>query len=77
MVVSATLVLMMAFYVFSSMTRMVEKLASYDKYSLFYLYNPEKLLKTGTIHWAHILILLGIFMAGLIGSIIIFNKKDI
>lgn len=77
MVVSVTLLLMMAFYVFSSMTRMVEKLADYDKYSLFYLYNPQKLLETGSINTSHFIILLAIALAGIISALIVFNKKDI
>jgi ABC-2 type transport system permease protein len=76
-VVSATLSIMMAFYVFSSMTRLVEKLADYGKYSLFYLYDPQKNLESGTFNTIHALILLAIFAIGLISSLIIFNKKDI
>lgn len=77
MVASTTLTLMMAFYVFSSMTRMVEKLADYDKYSLFYLYDPQKNLESGTFNANHALILLAIFIIGLIISLLIFNKRDI
>lgn len=76
-VVSSTLALMMAFYVFSSMTRLVEKLSDYDKYSLFYLYDPQKNLESGKVEINHILILLAIFALGLLSSLIIFNKKDI
>lgn len=77
MVASTTLTLMMAFYIFSSMTRMVEKLANYDKYSLFYLYDPQKNLESGTFNANHALILLVIFVVGLLVSLLIFNKRDI
>lgn len=76
-VASATVSLTMAFYIFSSMTRMVDKLSKLDKCSLFYLYDPQKLLDTGKINLDHILILAAIFIVGLISSLIIFNKKDI
>jgi ABC-2 type transport system permease protein len=77
MVASTTLILMMTFYVFSSMTRMVEKLANYDKYSLFYLYDPQKNLESGTFNANHAIILLTIFVVGLLVSLLIFNKRDI
>jgi len=76
-VAASTIFILMGFYIFSSMTRIVEKLADYDKYSIFYLYDPEKLLTTGNININHALILFGIFTAGLVGSIVVFNKKDI
>lgn len=76
-VMLGTVGITMTFYIFSSLTRIVDKLKDYDKFSIFYLYDPEKLLKTGVIHWPHILILLGILLAGLISSIIIFNRKDV
>ena len=76
-VAAATLSLVMGFYVFTAMTNMVDKLRNYDKLSLFYMYNPQKLLETGVIDWTHIEILLGILILGLISSLIIFNNKDL
>ncbi len=76
-VAAATLSLVMGFYVFTAMTNMVDKLKNYDKLSLFYMYNPQKLLETGVVEWSHVLVLLGILFLGLISSLIIFNKKDL
>ncbi len=67
----------MASFVFSSLTRIVEKIQHLDKISIFYLYNPEQLLKTGTINWNQAGILFLIFALGLSIAIVIFNKKDI
>lgn len=64
-------------YVFLSLTRMVDKLKDFDHLSIFYLYDPHKLLKSGDININHALILFGIFAIGLISSIVIFNKKDL
>ena len=64
-------------YVFLSLTRMVDKLKDYDKISIFYLYDPQKLLKSGEVNINHAAILLTIFAIGLISSIVIFNKKDL
>lgn len=64
-------------YIFLSLTRMVEKLKDYDKLSIFYLYDPQKLLKSGEINLSHAAILFAIFAIGLISSIVIFNKKDL
>lgn len=76
-VILSTVGITLFFYIFSSLTRIVEKLSNYDKFSLFYLYNPQKLLETGAINWIHAGILLGILIVGLAGSIIIFNKRDV
>ena len=76
-VAASTIFILMGFYVFSSMTRIVDKLADYEKYSIFYLYDPQKLLMSGTINTNHALILIFILMIGLFSSLIIFNKKDI
>lgn len=67
----------MASFVFSSLTRIVDKIQHLDKLSIFYLYNPEQLLKTGTINWNQAGILFLIFVVGLSAAIVIFNKKDI
>lgn len=77
MVASTTLILIMSFYVFSSMTRMVDKLANYDKYSLFYLYDPQKNLESGTFNANHALVLLAIFVLCLLTSALVFSKRDI
>lgn len=72
-----TVSIVMAFYIFTSMTSIIEKIAEYDKYSLFYLYEPQKLLQTGTINWGHLAILLSISIIGILSATVIFNKKDV
>ncbi len=67
----------MGSYIFLSLTRIIDKLKDLDILSIFYLYNPEKILKTGSVQVYHLEILFGIFLVGLIGSIVIFNAKDI
>ena len=67
----------MASFVFSSLTRIVEKIQHLDKISIFYLYSPEQLLKTGTVNWNQAGILFLIFVLGLSAAIVIFNRKDI
>lgn len=76
-VASITLSIVMAFYVLTAMTGIIEKLKSYDKYSLFYAYNPQKLLETGDINWHQFGALMLILFFGLSASLIIFNKKDV
>lgn len=76
-VASATVSLVMAFYVLTAMTSIVEKLKNYNKFSIFYAYNPQKLLENGQINLHHIEALLLILIVGLVTSIFIFNKKDI
>lgn len=76
-VVLTTVVITLGFYLFTSLSNIIDKLKDFNHYSLFYLYNPQKLLIDGTINWTHILILSAILIAGTTSSIIIFNKKDI
>lgn len=76
-VVSTTLIITMGFYIFSSLTRIFDQLKNFDKYSLFYFYDPLKLLKDNAIDWNHIAILSAILLLGLSSSLIIFNRKDI
>ena len=76
-VMLATFGITLFFFIFLSLTRMVNKLKDFNKFSLFYLYNPEELLKNGDINIWHIVILLAILLVGLFGSLMIFNKKDI
>lgn len=64
-------------YMLYSLGNVVDKLDKFQKYSLFNLYNPQDLLTTGVINWHQVEILAAIFLAGLIGSLIIFNKRDI
>ncbi len=64
-------------YIFLSLTRMVDEIKELDKISIFYLYDPQKLLSTGEINWLYAFILFTIFACGLIGSLIIFNRKDL
>lgn len=76
-VASGTVAIVMLLYVFTSMTKLVEKLENFDKYSLFYLYDPQKILESGNIDWNHIIMLALILVVGVFSSIAIFNKKDI
>lgn len=69
--------LTLGFYVFTSLTRIVDKLKSWEKISIFHLYNPEQLLKTGSIDWSQAGTLFLIFLVGLLASVLIFNKKDV
>jgi len=76
-VAGATVSIVMAFYVFTAMTSIIEKLKDYDKFSIFYAYNPQELLGTAQISTHQVEALLLILVTGLIASLIIFNKKDI
>jgi ABC-2 type transport system permease protein len=76
-VASGTIMIAMAFYVFTAMTKIVDRLAKYDKFSLFHLYDPQKLLDTGNVNWSQILIMTIILIVGLFSSLIIFNQKDL
>lgn len=76
-VAGGTVWILVVFYMLTAMTKIVDKLKNYDKFSLFYAYNPQKLLETGVINWTHITILVIVFFAGLVGSLIVFNNKDI
>lgn len=67
----------MGSYIFLSLTRIVDKIAKLNKISIFYVWDPEKLMTTGTINWAYVGVLFLIFLGGLISAIVIFNKKDI
>lgn len=76
-VVLVTVVLTLGFYIFTSLSNIIEKLKDYDQFSLFYLYNPQKLLESGKINWTHIEILAAILVTGVVSSLIIFNRKDL
>ncbi len=66
----------LASYIMLSLTRIIEKLKFLEDFSIYRLYNPESLLRDGTINLNHIVILLSIMTIGVASSIIIFNKKD-
>lgn len=72
-----TLGIVLVSYVFSSLTKIVDKLKDFDKFSLFYLYNPQKVLEKGVENWSHLLVLFAIFIIGALLATIIFNKRDI
>lgn len=76
-VAAATILIVMGFYVFTAMTKIVDKLSNYDKLSLFYTYNPQKLLESGQVNIDQIIILFTICLAGLLGSLVVFNNKDL
>jgi len=76
-VVLTTVVLTLGFYLLTSLSNIIDKLKDYNHYSLFYLYNPQKLLLGTTITWNHIAILAAILIVGLVSSIVIFNKKNL
>lgn len=76
-VAALTVSTLMALYVFDAMTRIVDKLSAYDKFSLFRIYNPENILKNGEINWTHLAILLSVLIVGTFSSLAIFNRKDL
>jgi len=76
-VAGGTVLIVVAFYILTAMTKIVDKLKDYDKFSLFYLYNPQKLLESGEINLNHLFILLAIAFIGILSSILIFNKKGL
>lgn len=76
-VASATLSIVLAFYILIAMSNIIGKLKEFDKFSIFYAYNPQALLETGNINWNQAGALLLIFVLGLGTSILIFNKKDV
>lgn len=76
-VAALTVGIIMGLYVFNAMTKIVDKLAKYDKFTLFNMYDPQKLLSNEAVNWNQILILATILIVGAISSLIVFNKKDI
>jgi len=76
-VAALTVSILMAFYVFNAMTRIVDKLAKYDKFTLFNMYNPQELLKNGNVNFTHLAILIIILVIGICVSLVVFNKKDL
>lgn len=76
-VAALTVGIIMGLYIFNAMTRMVDSIKVFEKYTLFNMYDPQKLLTTASINWNQIIVLLFILLAGTISSIIIFNKRDI
>lgn len=76
-VTASTVAIVMAFYILTAMTNIIDKLKNFDKFSLFYTYNPQKLLQSGEINIHHLEALFSIFIIGLILSLSIFQKKDI
>lgn len=73
----ATAGLALASYILFSLAGVVEKLKDYDKYSIFYLYNPQRVIAEGKTDIQDIIILLFVFLAGITLSVLIFNKKDL
>ena len=67
----------LASYVFLSLTRIVDKIKDFDHFSLFYLYDPQKLLQQAEINWNHLAVLALILILGLSSALAIFNKKDV
>lgn len=76
-VAALTVSILMGLYVFNALTKIVDKLAKYDKFTLFNMYDPQKLLTSAEINWDHILVLAIILFVGVVGSILVFNKRDI
>lgn len=76
-VAGSTVMIVVAFYILTAMTKIVDKLKDFDKFSLFYLYNPQKLLETGQINYDHLIILLAITLIGILCSLLIFSRKDL
>ena len=76
-VMTTTIFLILGMHIFQSMTMFVDRLKDFESATLFYMYNPEEILKTAQLDLNHILIFLLIFFVGLISSMVIFQKKDI
>jgi len=76
-VAALTVGILMGLYVFNALTKIIDKLAKYDKFTLLNMYDPQKLLTNTAINWNQILVLVIILLVGTIGSLIIFNKKNI
>jgi ABC-2 type transport system permease protein len=76
-VTMATLLIVLAFYIFTSLTNIVDRLKDFEKFSLFYIYKTQEILSKGEIHWSHVGILFLIFGLGLVGSLVIFNRRDV
>lgn len=76
-VVLVTVFFSLGSYIFLSLSNIFDKLKDYKKISIYYLYNPQKILESGDINWWHITILFSIFLIGIISSLIIFNRKDV
>lgn len=76
-VAASTVSIIMGLYIFNALSKIVDKLSKFEKYTLFNMYDPQKLLSEHTINWHQIEILIAILAIGLISSIMIFNKKDI
>jgi len=76
-VAAVTVSLVMGFYVFTAMTAIVDKLKDFARFSLFYNYNPQKLLESGQPNWHQLEIWAIILLVGILGSLFIFNRKDV
>ncbi|MEI8143022.1 MAG: ABC transporter permease subunit [Candidatus Berkelbacteria bacterium] len=76
-VVGITLFFTLGSYVFYSLSLAVEKIKDFGKFTLYYLYDPQKTLSRAELNLDHCLILLFIFILGTITALIIFNKKDV
>lgn len=76
-VVLTTVVITLGSYVLFSLSNIVDKMKDLDKFSIFYLYNPEKLLENGNMNLNHLSVLLSIAILGVLSSLLIFNRKDI
>lgn len=76
-VAGLTVSIILAFYIVTALANLFDKLKPYEKFSLFYTYNPQKILLTGAIDGHQMLALALVLVIGLSASIIIFNKKDV
>jgi ABC-type transport system involved in multi-copper enzyme maturation permease subunit len=76
-VASITVSIIMGLYILNALSKIVDKLAKIEKYTLFNMYNPQKLLTDHIINWHQIEFLLLVLVVGIISSILIFNNKDI
>jgi ABC-type transport system involved in multi-copper enzyme maturation permease subunit len=72
-----TVVLTLGFYLFTSLTNLIDRLKDYEKISLFYLYSPQKALETGNLNINYLIILAAILIICTALSLLIFNKKDV
>lgn len=69
--------LILASYIFFSLSLAVEKIKEFGKYTLYNFYEPQKILGKAEISLEQCLVLGGIFLIGFLLALLVFNKKDI
>lgn len=76
-VVIGTFILIMVAYLLTALADLSDKIKTLSHYSVFQYYKPQELLHNGLIHWDQVGVLLGIGLVCAVGSLIIFNRRDV